>query len=141
MEMNKILFAVDGSALSQKGLGLIEVLSQANKELKVILCHVMKPVPESTPKHQRKEVGDAMKTAAERMLEPLKMALENMGIDNEVLLEQGSAAERIQNAAEKAQCDAIVMGSRGLSGLKALFQGSVSLQVLRGTQLPVLITR
>ncbi len=142
MEMKRILFAVDGSAFPHQGLDLIKVFSQANKELKVIIWHVMKPVPDSTPRHQRAEVGDAMKTAAERMLEPLRAALENMGIDNELRLDQGIARERIGNAADEMNCDAIIMGSRRLRGLKAVLYGSVSQQVLcTGPRLPVLITR
>ncbi len=51
----------------------------------------------------------------------------------------GEAAERIVETAERIDCAGIVIGSHGLGTAKALLLGSVSQQVLRLSQRPLLV--
>jgi nucleotide-binding universal stress UspA family protein len=57
------------------------------------------------------------------------------------LVAQGSPPSTILSAARKIGADAIVMGSRGVSGLKHLVQGSVAEKVLRQSERPVFIIK
>ncbi|PIE34132.1 hypothetical protein CSA56_08290 [candidate division KSB3 bacterium] len=57
------------------------------------------------------------------------------------LVAQGPPASTILSVAHKIEADAIVMGSRGASGLKHLVQGSVAEKVLRQSELPVFIIK
>jgi nucleotide-binding universal stress UspA family protein len=56
-------------------------------------------------------------------------------------LSEGHPADKIIELAEAEHCDLIVMGSRGLGGLKEMFLGSVSDKVADHASCPVLIVR
>jgi nucleotide-binding universal stress UspA family protein len=53
--------------------------------------------------------------------------------------EMGPAAKRIQETAENSNCDLIVMGTRGLSGMEAFLLGSVTSAVLHNAWIPVMV--
>ncbi len=53
----------------------------------------------------------------------------------------GNVAQAIMEAATRAQCDGIVLGSRGLTGWKRLMLGSVSNAVAAKAEQPVLIVK
>lgn len=56
-------------------------------------------------------------------------------------LKEGDAGKEIVKYCEEAGCDLIVMGSRGLSGLKEWWLGSVSHYVSQHTKRSVLIVK
>jgi nucleotide-binding universal stress UspA family protein len=59
----------------------------------------------------------------------------------EAHLGYGNIADTIREAATSWACDAIVLGSRGLTGFKRLMLGSISNAVTAKTLLPVLIVK
>jgi nucleotide-binding universal stress UspA family protein len=63
----------------------------------------------------------------------------SQGLDCEALLVQGPTTETILELVPKLHVDMIVMGSHGRGALFKAFVGSVSEQVLRDSQVPVLI--
>jgi nucleotide-binding universal stress UspA family protein len=56
-------------------------------------------------------------------------------------IEVGHPSERIIAFTKKEECDAIVLGSRGLSGIAEFFLGSVSSKVAQYAGVPVLIVK
>lgn len=56
-------------------------------------------------------------------------------------LEVGHPSERILAAARELAADAIVLGSRGLSGIAEFFLGSVSSKIAQYANIPVLIVK
>lgn len=56
-------------------------------------------------------------------------------------LEVGHPSERILAVAKEVQADAIVLGSRGLSGIAEFFLGSVSSKISQYANVPVLIVK
>jgi nucleotide-binding universal stress UspA family protein len=56
-------------------------------------------------------------------------------------LVEGRPAEKIVETAKKGMFDLIVVGSRGLSGFKEIFLGSVSNRVADKAHCPVLIVK
>ncbi len=146
MKISKILFAVDGSAITQKGIDLIAALGRGNKDLQVIILHVFSPNPiteyslfQMSPESDPMECG---RKAARQICESVKAELDKLGIANETRLEEGDVASEIRDVAGLTRCDMIVMGARGASDLEALFLGSVSHKVLNLVHnMPVLITR
>ena len=56
-------------------------------------------------------------------------------------MEVGHPSERIIALSKKAEVDAIVLGSRGLSGIAEFFLGSVSSKVSQYATVPVLIVK
>jgi len=63
------------------------------------------------------------------------------GLPVEVRLRQGVPAEELLRAAADEKADLIVLGSRGLSQVKAFLLGSVSDKVSHHAKCPILIVR
>lgn len=76
---------------------------------------------------------EALKTAK------AELEKENLRADAEVL--EGDPAERIDQYAVAHEADLIIVGHRGLSGLKKLVQGSVSQKVVEKANCPVLVVK
>jgi nucleotide-binding universal stress UspA family protein len=63
-------------------------------------------------------------------------APEGVGVDYR--LEEGDAADQIVLTARRLDCDLVVMGTHGRSGVSRLLMGSAAEQVLRRSPCPVL---
>jgi nucleotide-binding universal stress UspA family protein len=63
------------------------------------------------------------------------------GVAYEAHLAYGNVAEAILATAARQACDALVLGSRGLTGFKRLMIGSISNAVTAKTLLPVLLVK
>jgi nucleotide-binding universal stress UspA family protein len=63
------------------------------------------------------------------------------GIEIETILARGYPSKAIVDMAKAKDIDLIVIGTRGLSGIKGLFLGSVSHSVVRNAKQPVLVIR
>ena len=87
-------------------------------------------------------VGDDAERSAQRLS---KFVTHKLGYEMPApvkkVVAQGNPTTAIVSAARKIGADAIVMGSRGISGLRHLMQGSVSEKVLRQAHCPVLIIK
>lgn len=67
----------------------------------------------------------------QRVLDDAKNAAADAGLKKvETLMTDGDAAERILDCIGEKKIDCVVMGSRGLSDMKAIYLGSVSHKVL-----------
>jgi nucleotide-binding universal stress UspA family protein len=56
----------------------------------------------------------------------------------EIHLDDGDPASEILDRADEQECDLIVMGTHGLTGLRRILMGSVAEQVSRKATCPVL---
>jgi nucleotide-binding universal stress UspA family protein len=83
----------------------------------------------------------ARKQAGTRVLELAQRTLKRHGVTADVLLKEGDPAETILHAAERLRTDLVVMGSRGLTGMRRLLLGSVSHKVARHSPCSVLVVR
>ena len=70
-----------------------------------------------------------------------KETVKARGVPVEVRLRQGVPAEELLRAAAEEEADLIVLGSRGLSQVKAFLLGSVSDKVSHHAKCPTLIVR
>ncbi len=84
------------------------------------------------------ESAKAQREAIEHSTLPL---FTQVGVPCEMLQEWGHPVEGIVDVAAREKVDLIVVGSRGLSGIKEFFLGSVSEGVLHHAHCPVLIVR
>lgn len=68
--------------------------------------------------------------AAEQIVTGAERVVRNKGVKNvHAIVEDGDAARRILESAERENADLIIVGSRGFSDLKGLLMGSVSHKV------------
>lgn len=149
----KILVPIDGSKPASDAL--LHALDLANTYgAEVEILHVMS-VTEDLPREQKtlgkkdsppewvKDYVTRIRENDERMLgEALKRSkalAPGAVITSKLLL--GGAAEVIIGEAEKGGFDLVVIGSRGLGGIKELFLGSVSHEIVEKSKVPVLIVK
>jgi nucleotide-binding universal stress UspA family protein len=82
-----------------------------------------------------------IRDAAEKRLNDWHGMVSNEGIKSESILSADSPSLAISLAAEEIEADLIVMGTRGLSGLKHAVLGSVAERVVRLAPCPVLTVK
>ncbi len=87
------------------------------------------------------EVDRELRGRAEQVAHDGAELARSLGLDAEPLAvaDERDAARTIVNLARDQQAAAIVVGSRGLTGLRARLEGSTSKGVLKGAQCPVMV--
>jgi len=83
-------------------------------------------------------VWDGVQEAARQRLDECFARVRAAGLSGASHLAAGPAADAITQAAAAEKADLIVMGTRGLTGLKHVLLGSVAERVLRTAPCPVL---
>ncbi len=75
------------------------------------------------------------------MLEEATAKFKEKGIEPHTILEEGHASHTISRIADEGDYDMVIMGNRGLGGLKKIFLGSVSNAVIQETKASVLVVK
>lgn len=96
-------------------------------------------VKDKVPSQQR--VATAENDATTQSLNEIHALLSQERVEAQVEVMQGDPAKTICNFADTQQNDLIIIGSRGLGGLKKLILGSVSDKVTNTANCPVLIAK
>ena len=81
---------------------------------------------------------ESVKEEAERSLAIYAERVRAMSVSVREIVREGYPASVIQEEAQEENADMIVMGSRGLSGLKHLLLGSIAERVVQKAHCPVL---
>ncbi len=142
---SRILVALDGSEYSLKALGFAIDLAKKYQSQLVLVHVVMRQIYAINPP----EAGILAGTAIVRELEAEGKAIlakgeetvKAQGLLVEARMRQGVPAEELLRAAVDEKVDLIVLGSRGLSQVRAFLLGSVSDKVSHHAKCPVLIVR
>jgi nucleotide-binding universal stress UspA family protein len=142
----KILVPVDGSETSWRAMEEARQLAEAfNGEL--IVINVIQPYNNAAllvvPLDQATiSQGNAELTKlGNSVLETAKEKMKDFKGKIDFILEVGHPSERILAISKEKNCTAIVIGSRGLSGIAEFFLGSVSSKVSQYATVPVLIVK
>ncbi len=142
MPYQNILVAFDGSALSVKALEkAMKFAQEYAARLEVIhVCHIPVPVF-GGPLYAAPFNGEKdYLLAAQAVIDEAKRITSQLP-DVKVILRQGQPALAVLEYAEESGCDLIIMGSRGLGGLREFVLGSVSHHVVQHAKVPVLIVK
>ena len=83
----------------------------------------------------------SVKSEAEQNLNRYAEPLRAQGLEVEVIVREGYPATVIEEEAVDRQADLIVIGTRGLSGLKHLLLGSIAERVVQKAPCPVLTVK
>lgn len=144
MLFSKILLAYDGSKASNQALERAIELAKVTPSSSIYVVHAFEfprffigealaPLPASV----NKDYYDL----AVQTTEEVKGRLEAEGLNATVELLQGSPAEVILNYSKEHDVDVIVIGSRGLGGIREFVLGSVSHNVVQSSRIPVLVVK
>ncbi len=137
--LNTIVVALDSSELSFRVMETIQQL-QLSPGVKIILAHVI-PASDS----DLEIAADRPQSEAEfpyRHIEKQLQAFQaTLALDCELEIVTGDPAEEIIRLANIYHADLIAIGSRGLTGVKRILQGSVSSQVVEEASCSVLVVK
>ena len=143
----KILVCVDGSEQSQRALEEAIKIAQERELEKALIIYVAS-TPSTVPEvysrqfiELEKELEKKVREKGEEILSQAQEEFKKNGLEADTILQFGHPSETITRVASEQEIDLIVIGSRGLGGLKALLLGSVSNAVAQKTSSNVLIVK
>lgn len=149
----RILVAVDDSEASRRAVRYVGSLLSRTPDVTVTLFHVLKPMPRELLEHGgserpdieaalsnqlRREQRDWIRDQEERecpILQDARRAIADTGFDlARVTLQFGhedDVAANILEAARDGKHDTIAVGRQGASGIRRMFGGGITEQLLR----------
>ena len=148
MLFSNIVVAVDGSESSNKVYNVAAQLAKLSNG-KLIIVHVVvtPPLPLSGGLFYPDVSGIDriridLEEAGRRLLQNYsEMSTNEYSIEVETILAHGYPPDAIIREADAKGADLIVVGSRGFSGAKQFFIGSVPNSVLHHSSIPVLLVK
>ena len=139
---DKILVAIDKGEITNKLLDATVEIAQ-NKQAQVTLVNVSQSyVPIGMtflPENFLEDVMNEMEKASLEQLHQAKSKLKSAGINPETVHLNGDPGHEILNYARDTEQQLIIIGNRGLRGIKEMMLGSVSHKVSQLSSCPVLI--
>ena len=133
-----IIFATDGSKYSEAAANrVIDFAKSYGSALNVI------SVVDVTEEFIARAPGalDDLVKKAKSIVEDVKKKAGSEGIKAEGMVKEGDAYKSIVAIAKQQKADAIIMGSRGRTGLKRLLMGSVTERVIGHAPCPILVSK
>lgn len=142
MAIEKILVAVDGSEGADRALEMAQAVASPNPDTNVDLVYVV-PIPllDDNQAANFKSILDMMVADGRELLIEARDKMHEVADRTDTLIITGTnPATEIIKLIDKGDYDLVVIGSRGLSGIKA-YLGSVSHKVLNGSKVSVLVAK
>ncbi|MBD2610650.1 MAG: universal stress protein [Nostoc sp. GBBB01] len=138
--LNTVLVALDGSEIAEQVIQTLDDLA-FSQDARVILCHVF-PTPDLEIDLPADRPQSESPTFSYFHIEKqLQSYQEKLAVNSELELVTGDPAEEIIRLANIYKTELIVIGSRGLIGMKRIVQGSVSSQVVEEANCSVLVVK
>ena len=137
--LKTILVALDSSDLSQYVIQFLKEL-QIQPTTKIILSHVIpSPEPDIDIAVDRPHTSEELQYRhIEKQLQSYQA---DLPCDSQLEIVTGDPAVEIVRLAHIHRADLIVIGSRGLTGLQRILEGSVSSQVVADAPCSVLVVK
>jgi nucleotide-binding universal stress UspA family protein len=131
--IRKLLLPVDGSGLAREALpGILEYAALFDAQ--IVLLRILVGA-------DRRTVEAPEKLLAEQELEELAGVIEKKGVETIRLLGTGAPVDRILKTIREQGIDLVAMATHGRAGLSRVTSGSVTEEVLRKAEVPLLVTR
>jgi nucleotide-binding universal stress UspA family protein len=142
-EIKKILCAVDLSDISPKIADYARTLA----ELAGALVHVVYVAPSLSQYAGFHVPPSSIETFVGEIVEGAEQSMDNFvaehfsGVSTQGHVTTGYAAEEVLKFAKENDCDLIVMGTHGRTGIDRILFGSVAEKVVKSAPIPVLTLR
>ena len=132
--ITRVLLATDGSDSSENALNYS--LGFLPNDAKLVILSVM-------PEVVKQELETSLRKSHERMVRDAENLVKKKRPDLVVhtVVEEGHPSDVICYYANTENVDMVIMGSRGLGGVKGFLLGSVSRNVVNACSKPVLIVK
>lgn len=138
----KILLAVDGSEGSARAATAAFEVAEMTKSKLFILHVIPTPIVKQVALMSDGNVDDILakySIKGETLVEGIKEASKEYGLEVELIIDRGSPSERILAQVKELEVDLIVMGSSGASGGGRTGLGSSTERVTMNIEIPVLV--
>lgn len=154
INLKKIMIATDGSTCSMlaadKGIELARLSKGTVYAVNVVSVAYFTPMdrdyfsstgmnPYYEPMYEA--MREAMKKQGQQAVEYLKGLGDLKGVNVVTVLLEGNPSEELIRYAEEEQMDLIIMGTIGKKGLDRLLLGSVTGNIVRHSNVPVMVIR
>lgn len=143
--MKKILVPTDFSANARRAMHFATRMVQANKDAHTTFFHVSnEPIPTAFSKKDyqasmEEQLNDDVRKLQESVLEMYRnMLVKDDEINEEALVKYGKFNETIVDTVTELGIDLVIMGTFGASGLKKIFVGSNTADVMEKVPCAVL---
>ena len=140
-----ILVPVDGSPASLRALRLAIEHVKAEAAASVLVINVQNlttaGMSEGAGIMPPSWIEQEEERAGRVILQEPQTICEQAGIPHVIRIERGGVATTIDKVAREERVDHIVMGTRGLGGVRGLLVGSVATQVLHLVDIPVTLVK
>jgi len=140
--MQTILMPVDHSENALRAVHHAVAMARGNPSLELRLLHVQEEIEPRLHAHlTHEQIRDMQAREADRVLTPLRQILTEAGIAYRDDWRAGPVAPTIADYAREIGCDAIVMGTRGMTAIGNLVMGSTATKVVHLTNVPVTLVK
>lgn len=142
----KILYPTDFSDVSKKALGFIKQLREAGTQEVIVLHVIDQREIENVFRYARAYLEDVdpegiRRETAEEETKAIERELKSTGFDVKIRIEKGIPLTHILEVEEEEDVSLVVIGSHGKSCVEEMFLGSVSENLVRKSNKPVLVVR
>lgn len=139
----KILLPVDGSPHALRAVEHALSLVRAGLQADFVLANVQPPASlyEVVVALDADVIQQARSGAGADLLQPAEALLDAAGVEWESEVVGGEASTMLLEMIERYGCDAVVMGTHGLGGLRNALLGSVTGALLQHSAVPVTVVR
>lgn len=138
--LQTILVALDGSEISHRVAETLNCLV-LSPDAKVVFCHVFPPPEPGIDTPADRPLMNAEESPYYQIEKQLQSYRDKLSVSSELELVNGEPSEEIVRLANIHQVDLILIGSRGLTGIKRIIQGSVSSQVIEAANCSVMVVK
>jgi len=138
IETKHILVALDDTGESKKGMEkAIYIAKLSGAKITVVTVIVVTSTLAATVTNYR----EYLTKKAQEMLDSAKESCEKEGIQFASKVLDGSPASKISEFAEEEKVDLVIVGSRGLGGIKEAILGSVANSIVHKSKVSVLVIK
>lgn len=140
--MPKILIPCDGSDNGLRAVRHAASVAKQHSDVQLELLYVQDPMPLKVhAAFSVQEIEQMQADEAGRILQPARQILDAEAVPYQFRWRAGPPAREIARFAEEAQCDAIIMGTRGLGPVAGMMIGSVATKVIHLVKVPVTLIK
>lgn len=133
-----ILLPVDGSENSDRAVRHVVDLRDNGLSIDVMLLNVQTELPERKgARGQSRAEAAYYNKEGEKTSQSAANILARAGIPFRRYVRLGPVAQNIIGMAQENNCDAIVMGTRGMGAVPGLMLGSIAMKVVQSAEIPV----